>query len=182
MGLPVNFIDSIPRIERILRYTQAHKNIKYPVNIDKILEDLIIDLEVKPFSEDWIEGYCMPGNSKGIGRKIFINANKPVEVRRKAKAHELHHLIEHGVSLPLFSRSDQVDRILEREANFAAAYYLVPGKCIAYCQEWNLSFQDLAEQLYVPVDLVMKRYDIYLKMKEHRKLKNSLQLPFDFDL
>ena len=169
MGLPANFVKAIPRIERILRYTEAHLDIRYPVNIDRIIEKLIIEVEVKPFVEDVLEGYCLPGDSRGLGRKIVVNANKPVEVRRMAKAHELHHLLEHQKDLPLYSHIGQVDRILEKEANFAAAYYLVPGKCIALCEEWKSgTYQELAEKLDVPLDLVIKRYDIYLEMKQWR--------------
>ncbi|MBA3829932.1 MAG: ImmA/IrrE family metallo-endopeptidase [Taibaiella sp.] len=127
---------------------------------------------MKPFAEDVLEGYCMPGNIRGLGRRIFINENKPVEVRRKAKAHELHHLLEHSKHLPLFSHIGHEDKILEKEANYAAAFYLIPSKCIKLSNEWGINHQELAERMDVPLDLVMKRYEIYLELKEH---KNELE-------
>jgi Zn-dependent peptidase ImmA (M78 family) len=181
MGLPANFVKSIPRISRVIRYTEAHRDIRYPVDIDRIIKDLIIEIEVKPFEEDVTDGYCIPGNSQGVGRKIFINANKPVEVRRKAKAHELHHILEHGKFLPLYSHVDQVDKILEREANYAAAFYLVPARCIKLAGEWGVNHQELAERMDVPLDLVMKRYEIYLELKEHKSDLEFMTLPMVLD-
>jgi Zn-dependent peptidase ImmA (M78 family) len=166
MGLPSNFIKSIPDINKIIRYTEAHRDIRYPVDIDRILKKLNIEVVVKPFEDDILEGYCSRGNMFGFDRKIYINENKPVEVRRKGKAHELHHMTAHGKYLPLYSHIDQEDKILEREANYAAAYYLVPGKCIKLALEWGMKFEELAEKLCVPVDLVFKRYDIFLALKE----------------
>jgi Zn-dependent peptidase ImmA (M78 family) len=169
MGLPVNFVKSIQRINQVIRYTEAHRDIRYPVDIDRILEKLIIEVEIKPFTENRVDGYCMPGGAKGFGRKVFINSNKPVEVRRKAKAHELHHLLEHGKFLPLYSHMDQVDKILEREANYAAAFYLIPSRCIKLAGEWGITHQELAERMDVPLDLVFKRFEIYTKLKEYRQ-------------
>lgn len=168
MGLPANFIKSIPQIYKVIRFTQAHKDINHPVNIDRVIKKLIIDMEVEAFEDDVLDGYCMPGDAQGFGRKIYINANKSVEVRRKAKAHELHHLLEHAKYLPLYSHMDQVDKILEREANYAAAYYLIPLQCIKLAGEWGIGHQELACRMDVPVDLVRLRYDIYLQLKEHK--------------
>jgi hypothetical protein len=168
MGLPANFITSITRINRIIRYTAAHRDIRYPVDIDRIIKSLIIDIEVKPFPEDVLEGYCMPGNIRGFGRKIFINENKPVEIRRKAKAHELHHLLEHAKHLPLFSQIGHENKVLEKEANYAAAFYLIPSRCIKLAGEWGIGHQDMALRLDVPLELVMKRYEIYLRLQEHK--------------
>lgn len=177
MGLPANFIKSIPNINKVIRFTEAHRDIRYPVDIDRIIEKLIIEMEVEPFKDNVSGGYCMPGNEKGYGKKIFINANKPVQVRRQAKAHELHHLIEHAKFLPLFSQADQVDRILEREANYAAAFYLVPSKCIKFALEWDINFQELAERMDVPLDLVLKRHEIYLELKEHKTDLEFMSFP-----
>lgn len=173
MGLPSNFIKSIRSLNRVIRYTEAHRDIRYPVNIDRIIKKLSIEVEVIPFEDNYLEGFCSRGNSLGEGRKIFINENKPVEIRRKAKAHELYHLWEHGKFLPLYSHIGQVDMILEKEANYAAAYYLVPGKSIKLALEWQMKFEDLAEKLDVPLDLVLKRYDVYLELEEY---KHELEL------
>ncbi len=143
-------------------------DIRYPVNIDRVIERLVIDIEVVSLEDGVLEGYCTPGINKGYGRKIFINADKSVQIRRKAKAHELHHLLEHSKHLPLYSHMDKGDKILEREANYAAAFYLIPSKCIKLAGEWGLNHQDLAERLDVPADLVRLRYDIYLQLKEHK--------------
>lgn len=174
MGLPANFINSLTRINRIIRYTDAHRDIRYPVDIDRVIKQLIIDITVESFEDNVLEGYCTKGNKIGFGRKIYINANKSVEIRRQAKAHELHHLLEHAKFLPLFSHADQVDKILEREANYAAAFYLIPSRCIKLSNEWGINHQELAERMDVPVDLVRKRYEIYLELKEHNQ-DNFLQ-------
>jgi Zn-dependent peptidase ImmA (M78 family) len=167
MGLPGNFRNSIRRVNRVIRFTEAHHDIRYPVDIDRILKKLSIEVIVEPFEDDVLEGYCTKGDALGRDRKIYINSNKPVEVRRKAKAHELYHLWEHGELLPLYSHIGQVDATLEKEANYAAAYYLVPGKTIKLALEWQMKFEDLAEKMCVPLELVMKRYDIYLELKEY---------------
>lgn len=174
MGLPSNFIKSIPNINKIIRYTEAHRDIRYPVDIDRILKKLNIEVEVKPFEDDVLEGWCSRGNIFGFGRKIFINENKPVEVRRKGKAHELHHMTAHGKYLPLYSHIGQEDKILEREANYAAAYYLVPRKCLKQAIEWGVSFEDLAEKLCVPTELVLIRYEIYTELQEYKSESNLL--------
>lgn len=175
MGLPANFIKSIPRIRKIIRYTGAHDTL--PVDIDSILTRLIIPVKVEPFEDLWIEGYSTGSLKYGPGRCIYVNESKPEEIKRRVKAHELHHIIEHSKELPLFSHTGHESKILEREANYAAAYYLIPTKCINLSKEWGVTFQELAERMVVPVDLVFKRYEIYTQLNEHGQDKFLIKVP-----
>jgi hypothetical protein len=177
MGLPANFIKSIPRIRKIIRYTDAHDTIGLPVDIDDILKKLTIPVTYEPFEDFWIEGYSTGSTGYGSGRHIYVNANKPETIKRKVKAHELHHILEHGKELPLLSHIGHENKILEKEANYSAAYYLIPTKCISLSKEWGITYQELAERMVVPVDLVFKRYEIYTQLNEHGQDKFLIKIP-----
>jgi Zn-dependent peptidase ImmA (M78 family) len=178
VGLPVNFVRSVPRIRRIISNYEAHKNIGFPVDIDRFIADLKIDVKEEPFEDFFLEGYSAHGLAPRSRPRIYINRDKPETIRRKTKAHELHHTLFHPKELPLFSHIGQINKILEREANYAASYYLIPTYCINLAKEWGITYQELAKSMEVPIELVFKRYEIYTELKEHHNDKQLIRLPF----
>ncbi len=169
LGLPANFVKSIPRIRKLISYYGLHNDVGTPVDIDGLLATLKIDVKTEPFEDFFLEGFSTRGKYGSGKSRIHINQDKSLIVQRRVKAHELHHILEHSKELPLFSHIGHENKILEREANYSAAFYLIPTYCINLNNGGSIVHQELAKNMQVPVDLVLKRYEIYLQLKEHNK-------------
>jgi len=149
----------------------ARKHIGPPVAVDKIIEEMDIELELDAFLDDEISGEL---ERKKDG-KFRISANATHSERRKrfTIAHELGHYMLHahlvgdGVDDNRAYRSEPngnfhnraIRRRHETEANRFAAQLLMPHRMIRKRAETGVSIKELADKFKVSKDAMTIRLE-----------------------
>lgn len=178
MAIPRGFIKDLPKIRRLISYYNLHQE-EGPVNIDKLInEDLKYKMRFSSFDEDqWIRGMCFIDDENKHKKHIIINNLKPYFVQRVTKAHEVGHLYIHDPQTEMMCNPRFENKALEREANYFAAYVMVPLFAIEAIKKYNRPFEDIADGLHVTVDMVYKRYELYTNTKEYEQDKFVIKIP-----
>ncbi|MBN9386544.1 MAG: ImmA/IrrE family metallo-endopeptidase [Chloroflexi bacterium] len=154
----------MPRIRGLIGYYGVHRQ-EGPVDIDGLItEKLKIKLRYADFDQDeWIFGFSKVDEIQTKKRFIVINQAKPYRTQRFVKGHELGHIWIHPPEdLPLMCNPLYESKALEREADYFAAYLLVPKYALESIRKYGNSFDDIALGLEVPRELVHKRFEIYM--------------------
>ncbi len=162
MGLPSDFKERLKLLNPIIRGFELY-NENGPVNIDALLKALKISVRYETFKDFFLEGTSSPNPLKKHEYCMIINPDHPKPIQRKTKAHELGHILFHQKELPLQSHPNFSDKLIEREANYAAAYILVPGPVF---EAGGRDFSEIAKFYQVPYNLVQMRYEIFIKLKQ----------------
>lgn len=167
MGLPINFQRNINYLRSIIISQHLHDEYDQPVDIDCLLGSLSIDIEETCFEDARLNGYSIQPDLENINPKMFISVEKSIGAQRVTKAHEVTHMLIHYKELPLCSHLGNLNKTIEREANYGAAYLLIPTKAIHFALKYKVSFREVAEQLGVTLDAVFLRSEIYWQLEEY---------------
>ncbi len=137
-------------VEYLIRRYRLHDHV--PVRLDTLLQDFTVrEYDLTPRTL---------GFSLVMRHQVHIGINRTLDssLRRLTLAHESGHLISfHPGMNYTCERNTWFKNRLEHEAQIVAAYLLVP-KLAAMCYGEQLSAQQLALRLDVPVSLVDLRW------------------------
>jgi Zn-dependent peptidase ImmA (M78 family) len=167
VALRNKYLKVIPKLRRIINNNQFHQEFETAVDIDDMVDRLKINIEETIFIDHNLQGSSIKPKLPRVRPVMFIDVSQPVEVQRKTKGHELTHILSHYKDLPLCSHIGNQNKMLEREANYGAAYLLIPTKTIHLALKWKTPFAEVAERMGAPLDLIFLRNEIYWELKEY---------------
>ncbi len=162
MPIPKTLNDLLPFLHGAISQHQLHST-DCPVNLQSLLSELNINLKYSP----------LPGGLHGLSiyksrlpPKIIINIRDRRPQQRSAEAHELIHIVKHVPGPERYSFEGQPYDHKEAEAEYGAAYLLVPLRILTERVRAGLTFEQIAGELEVIPSLVYKRYEIAIQLKE----------------
>jgi len=162
MGVPKTLSDLIPFLDAAIAQYHLHST-DSPVNLQSLLNELNINLKYSPISLG-IHGYSFWDSD--LDPQMTINIRERRHQQRSTEAHELIHIVKHAPGHERYSFDGQPDDLKEAEADYGAAYLLVPLRVLKERVRAGLTFEQIAGELEVTKSLVYKRYEIALAMRE----------------
>lgn len=129
----------------VLEFYFSGNEIKFPINIFKMLNDFGVRYKFLPFDD--LEGVYSP-ESEGIVATVGINSKRPYERQRFTAAHELcHHIKDYSASVSPINSKDPIERFAEE----FAGNLLAPEK---YLLNYARQYQN--SEGYIGYDDVLK--------------------------
>jgi len=116
----------------------------------------------------------LPNGLHGLARRetakapasILLNIRDRQLQHNVTRGHELSHLLFHTERPEHYCFNGQYYDSVEHEADYGAAYLLVPLRLLQERVRAGLTFEQVAGELEVTTEVVYKRFEIAIQLKE----------------